>query len=685
MRILLAHNSLYYPAHGGGDKSNRLLLEALAARGHECRVVSRLERFGHLEQEELLKQLSSRGIAAREHDGIVHFSLHGADVHVLADHPHLRAYFNSQIAAFRPEVILTSTDDPAQLLLECALRSPARVAYLARATIAVPFGPDSAFVSPAKAAGLGNVDLVVGVSQYVADYIRRWSGIEAIHVPISLQDPGPYPELGSFDNEFVTMVNPCAIKGISIFLALARNMPDIRFAAVPTWGTSAQDRAALVALPNVTLLQPVDRIDELLARTKALLVPSLWAEARSRIIVEAMLRGVPVLAANVGGIPEAKLGVDYLLPVEPIEKYLPQVDAQMVPVPIVPPQDIGPWQRSLERVTSDREHHTLLSQASRAAALEYTQTHGVELFEAHLEDLVRRPKRQPLPTGAVVAAGGTLETLSPEKRKLLARRLQKKNAGNAWLPGIESATPGRLRLFCFPYAGAGAAAFRGWQQALGDAAAVYPIRLPGRETRIAEPAIEHMGALVEAAFNALERHVDEPFAFFGHSMGAAVAFEVVRYLRSSRKPAPVSLLVSAARAPQFRLGHVPPPEPSEEQFLTEIQRLEGIPKEVLESRELMKLILPALRSDARLYRNYVYTPGPPLDIPIHAFGGLEDPNIRPDHLEAWKEQTNSSFDLRTFPGGHFFIHTERAAFLTALSGVLTATAAASQSSFSTDF
>ena len=117
-----------------------------------------------------------------------------------------------------------------------------------------------------------------GLESYAATLLE-----EAVHVPISLMEPGPYPCLGQLDNEFVTLVNPCAVKGISIFLALAECMPDVRFAAVPTWGTSEQDRAALKKHSNVRILDPVDDIDQMLVRTRVLLVPSLWAEARSRI------------------------------------------------------------------------------------------------------------------------------------------------------------------------------------------------------------------------------------------------------------------------------------------------------------------------------------------------------------------------------------------------------------------
>ena len=286
---------------------------------------------------------------------------------------------------------------------------------------------------------------MVGVSQYVADYFRRYAGIDAVHVPISLMEPGEWPALGSFDNEFVTLVNPCAVKGISIFLALAAAFPETAFAAVPTWGATRDDRAALDQHANVRVLEPVDDIDLLLKRTKVLLVPSLWAEARSRIVVEAMLRGVPVLASNVGGIPEAKMGVPYLLPVAPITKYQPRLDEEMVPIAEVPHQDVGPWQEALGRLLTDAAHYREISRQSRAAALEYAGNLSVEPFERLLEETVvgRTPWsaadapvgfagiQRDLDSRADGGSGGTradqgvrptrtqpVDTLRPDKRRL---------------------------------------------------------------------------------------------------------------------------------------------------------------------------------------------------------------------------------------------------------------------------
>ena len=658
MRILLAQNALYYPAFGGGDRSNRLLLEALAERGHECRVVARIARFGAGGHAQYLRELAARAVSpVSSEDGVVVFRRAGVEAHVVTHHPNLRAYFSAQIAAFAPDAILTSTDDPAQLLLEVSVRADARTVYLARATLAVPFGPDCAFPSAAKTEVLRQADAVVGVSRYVADYIRKWSGIPAVHVPISLLDPPPYPDLGRFENEFVTLVNPCAVKGISIFLELADRMPQVRFAGVPTWGTTQADRAALASRANVTLLDPVDNVDDILRRTRVLLVPSLWAEARSRIVVEAMLRGVPVIASNIGGIPEAKLGVDYLLPVRPIERYGSQLDEQMVPLADVPPQDIGPWQAALDRLLSDRAHYDELSRASRQAALADVASLSVRPFEALLEQVLANgggttTSHQPPTT----SHGDPMDRLSPDRRKLLALRLRR-------ISGAGHVAAGALRLFCFPHAGGGGAAYRAWAESLPRSVAVVPMRTPRRNT---------MAELVAALCDSIEAHLDEPFAFFGHSMGAVVAFELARLLRRRNQPAPRMLVASGARAPQFRRGHVPPPEPSEAQFVEALRRLEGTPREVLDNPNLMQLILPALREDAAIYRNYIYAEEPPLDCPIRAYGGAEDPNVRREHLEGWAIETTAVFAVRVFPGGHFYLRTDRQEFLAALARDLTA-------------
>jgi surfactin synthase thioesterase subunit/glycosyltransferase involved in cell wall biosynthesis len=661
MKVLLAHNSLYYPSHGGGDKSNRLLMEALAERGHTVRVVTRVERFGPSDQAKLIADLAARGVPSTTTDeGIVRFELNGVDVHVVALQPNVRAVFTKQIAGFDPDVIITSTDDPGQLLFDLAVRAPrARVVHLVRATIAVPFGPDSSSPNSAKTELLKHADGIVGVSEYVAQYVRSHGGIDAIHVPISLLDPViEYPSLASFDNRFVSIANPCAVKGIDIFLALADRMPHVEFAAFPTWGTTDADKAELHRRRNISVLSPVDNIDDLLRITKVLLVPSVWAEARSRIVVEAMTRGVPVISSNAGGIPEAHLGVDYMIPVNVITRYKPSLDPNMVPVPEVPPQDIDPWKQALERLVSDRSHWEDISRQSRDAALNYAANLNVGPFEAYLKDLLQRPRKAP-----------PAAQLSEEKRKLLALRLKQKSGANKprsnlWLAGLEATSPDRLALFCFPYAGGGTLTYLSWKDALKGGADIVAVRPPARESRIRDAPFEDMDGLLEALHSEIEPHLESRrFAFFGHSMGAGIAFELARRLENTR---PELLIVSSAKAPRYRRQPSQEPDPSDSELLERVRALEGIPGDVLDNPALLELALPALRADTRLYRRHFFRPGKPLPVPIVAYGGESDPNLAPELLSGWADETQAEFKLRSFPGGHFYFNNPNSGFFEAL-------------------
>jgi len=281
---------------------------------------------------------------------------------------------------------------------------------------------------------------------------------------------------------------------------------------------------------------------------------------------------------------------------------------------------------------------------------------SVEPFEALLERLLANPVADGKTTSHQPPAtrhGDPTDRLSPERRKLLSLRLRR-------ISGAGHVAPGVLRLFCFPHAGGGGAAFKAWAEGLPRSVAVAPMRPPRQN----KP--NTMAELVAALGDVIEAHLDEPFAFFGHSMGAIVAFELARWLRRRNRPAPRLLVASGARAPQFRRGHVPPPEPSEAQFVEALRRLEGTPREVLDNPNLMQLILPAVREDAAIYRHYIYAEEPPLDCPICAYGGAEDPNVRREHLEGWAAETTAAFQVRVFPGGHFYLQTYRAEFLAAL-------------------
>lgn len=238
---------------------------------------------------------------------------------------------------------------------------------------------------------------------------------------------------------------------------------------------------------------------------------------------------------------------------------------------------------------------------------------------------------------------------------------------NPWLQVQESAPEAILCLFCFPYAGGSATVFSGWSEGLPATIEVRPIQLPGRGARLMEHPINRTPELVEAVAEALIPHLDKPFAFFGHSMGAIIIFELARYLRAECNTEPLHLFVSGSLAPQIRLPKSPTYKLSDAAFVEKLRQLNGTPPEILEHYELMRLVTPSLRADYELAETYTYLKSEPLACPITAFGGLGDKLVSQRQLQAWDKQTAATFSLQMFRGDHFFIHSSKKLVLKALS------------------
>ena len=231
-----------------------------------------------------------------------------------------------------------------------------------------------------------------------------------------------------------------------------------------------------------------------------------------------------------------------------------------------------------------------------------------------------------------------------------------------------SPNPGaRLRLFCFPYAGGGATIFSTWARSLPPEVEVVAVQPPGREGRLAEPPIPDLAQLVEAMHRELQPHFDRPFAFFGHSNGGLMAFELARTLRRQGGPMPLHLFASGRPAPQLELHDPPIHQLPHDEFIDELRRFAGTPEEILQNEEIMELIMPLLRADFALGETYVYTSEPPLDLPVSAYGGVRDEEVDEEEISAWREQTSGEFQMKMFPGGHFFLNDDRPQVLAELS------------------
>jgi medium-chain acyl-[acyl-carrier-protein] hydrolase len=232
-------------------------------------------------------------------------------------------------------------------------------------------------------------------------------------------------------------------------------------------------------------------------------------------------------------------------------------------------------------------------------------------------------------------------------------------SGERWLAYREVNPRARLRMFCFPYAGGGASAYRGWASSVPSNVEVCPVQLPGRESRLREQPFTRPEALIQAVADALIPYMDMPFVFFGHSMGGMISFELSRELRRRGKTLPLHLFVSGRRAPHVPAREDPIHDLPEPEFIERLRDLNGTPEEVLQHEELMKLLTPVLRADFAVNETYEFTVEEPLEPGLSAFGGLGDEEVTRDDLDLWRQHTKGKFRLRMMPGDHFFLHSAK--------------------------
>jgi medium-chain acyl-[acyl-carrier-protein] hydrolase len=229
---------------------------------------------------------------------------------------------------------------------------------------------------------------------------------------------------------------------------------------------------------------------------------------------------------------------------------------------------------------------------------------------------------------------------------------------------VQKPRPGRPRVFCFPFAGGGANVFRGWGDGIGDIAEVVAARPPGRESRMAQPAMDDVARLVasaaESLVTVLAKDPQRRYALFGYSLGGVVAFELGRELARRGAPAPAAVFVAAHAAPGWPSSDPPIGRLPREQFIAGLGKLAGTPQEVLDDDELMELLLPLLRADMIAAEDYRAVAGPPLAVPLYLYRGTGDEDGRDEALAGWREHTTLPPVVRSFEGGHFFLDSHKA-------------------------
>lgn len=245
--------------------------------------------------------------------------------------------------------------------------------------------------------------------------------------------------------------------------------------------------------------------------------------------------------------------------------------------------------------------------------------------------------------------------------------MKTKSTNTPWLILAKPNPAAAMRLFCFPYAGGSPLIFSDWPLDLPADVEVGLIQLPGRGMRLSQPPFTRVAPVIESLLPALQPYLDKPFAFFGHSMGGLISFELARALRAKLDLEPEVLFIGGRQAPPLKDRTTVTYDLPEPQFVEELRHLNGTPPEVLAHPELMKLLVPLLRADFELCQTYVYQPGPPLTCPLFVFGGVEDGEVNQEELAGWHSYTTGAFSLRMLPGDHFFIRTARSQLLRMIS------------------
>jgi surfactin synthase thioesterase subunit len=238
-----------------------------------------------------------------------------------------------------------------------------------------------------------------------------------------------------------------------------------------------------------------------------------------------------------------------------------------------------------------------------------------------------------------------------------------------WVRQLAKRPAAGVRLFCFHYAGGAASVFRRWPKSLPDSVSPVAIQLPGREDRFGEPVFDRMEPLVDTLVELLDPHLDLPFAFFGCSMGARVAFGLSHALRDRGKPLPEALFVAASPGPSLPI-RVPGWDESDELLIAYMRDLGGTPEGVLSDESLLSVILPTLRADLTTVATWPYQELEPLPVPIHALAGSGDHYATPDRMLAWSKETAAEFTHHVLPGDHFFIHGAADSVIDIVSGEL---------------
>lgn len=211
-----------------------------------------------------------------------------------------------------------------------------------------------------------------------------------------------------------------------------------------------------------------------------------------------------------------------------------------------------------------------------------------------------------------------------------------------------------VNVFCLPFAGGSKTSYYRYVDAAPESLTLIPVELPGRGGRFGEPLPGDTDAAVADILRQIRHLLDDPYAFYGHSMGALLSYLLAKRIAEEGLNQPLHLFLTGKGAPSVPGRNSPLYLLPDRELVQALRKMGGMPELILNDHKLLDLFLPVIRNDLMVTETYRYEGPAGLSMPITVVTGSEE-NLHPERTAAWRDESSGEVDIKVLPGGHFFI------------------------------